>query len=437
MIEPGATDTAQSEIETMLRLTIGLDASTVGGSLVRRAAERRMRKCGAASMSVYASRLAADAQELQALVEEVVVPETYFFREPDAISDTVARAMAQQPLPSAGSPLRVLSVPCSSGEEPFSIAMALLTAGLAPEAIVIDAIDISFAAIARARLGGFRSGSFRGEAGAWMKYFRESEQGWELDDSVRALVRATQGNIVDPAFTPPREQYDVIFCRNLLIYFDADAQARALAALSPLLSANGVLVVGSADSFAVRRAGYEPLPGHERSFLFRLAASGQAIEHVVAMPKPVRRVARAAPHDIARAIPMQSKAARPVAPAIATPRRNDDARGGVVAASMLAEIAGLADGGHLSAALAVGEKALRAGVVSGELLALMGTTYAAVPDLASAERCYRQALFLEPNNEDALLHLSLLLHQRGEAGLASRLRSRARKVLGARAMAPT
>jgi chemotaxis protein methyltransferase WspC len=99
------------------------------------------------------------------------------------------------------------------------------------------------------------------------------------------------------------------------------------------------------------------------------------------------------------------------------------------AASVLAEVFRLADQGQLATAIDVGERAIREGVASAELLALVGTLHAATPHLDRAEACYRKALFLEPTNEDALLHLALLLEKRGESALAGKLRSRARRAL--------
>ena len=414
------------DVEMLLRREIGLDSSTVGSSLVERAVRRRMEKRAVMSIATYASGLAEDAGELQQLVEEVVVPETYFFREPEALTEVVRRAVAMRPPPRAETPLRILSVPCSSGEEPFSIAIALLMAGLLPGAIAIDAIDISLEGIKHARFGAFRDGSFRGDVGAWKEYFRESARGWELDGKVRDLVRVVHGNLVSPSFQTPRDQYDVIFCRNLLIYFDSETQARALANLTPLLSADGVLVVGSADSFAVRRAGYEPVPGYERSFLFRVLRSEGPIESAYdtgrRSPQRVRReatrVARRAATPSTFTAPISTRQAPPAA------RVRDNA----LPNSPLTVIARLANEGRLAEALAIGEEALRDGHASGELLALMGTTLAAIPDLAGAEACYKRALFLEPNNEDALLHLSYLLERRGESALASRLRARAQRI---------
>lgn len=431
-----ASPSGLSDIELLLRATIGLDSSTVGSTLILRAVERRMRDCGIASIASYAERVAGDARELQELIEHVVVPETYFFREPDAISDVVRRAMKLRSTPAADSPLRVLSVPCSTGEEPYSVVMALLLAGFPLAAIATDAIDISYASITRAQRGEFRGGSFRGEVGEWKRFFSETKQAWEIDRAVRDAVRIVHGNIVDPDFKAPREQYDVIFCRNLLIYFDVDAQARALAALARLLAPDGVLVVGSADSFAVRRAGFEPLPGSERSFLFRVALRAGTIESAAAKaaaPRLVRRI----PVRAGRLAPPPKRPTMPVSSAPLRRALVSDDGNQRISATLIDEIGTLANEGRLDLALELGEEAMRIGSATSELLALMGTTYAAVPDITRAEQCYRRALFLEPHNEDALLHLSLLLEQRGEGALASRLRARARTVHVSRAQGAT
>lgn len=426
-----------ADIELILRSAIGLDASTVGITLVERAVQRRMAKRAITSLAAYAGELLSDANELQELVEEVVVPETYFFREPEALAAVARRALDSLTSLNGEAPLRVLSVPSSSGEEPYSIAMALLMAGLPPEAIAIDAIDVSLDAVKRANAGVFRGGSFRGETAAWKDYFRESSRGWELADSVRALVRVRHGNLVAASFQPLRDQYDVIFCRNLLIYFDADAQSRALANLAPLLAPDGVLVVGSADSFAVRRAGFEPLPGFERSFLFRRQQRARTSESTVEIPARARSIARTVPIRPARRITVAAKAAASIARPVSPVRfpAADRNKGG--ASIVLAEIGRLANEGRFAEALVVGNCAMREGLASAEFFALMGTTHAAALDLARAEECYRRALFLEPTHEEALLHLSLLLDQRGERKLADRLRTRARRALVSNAVGMT
>ena len=199
-----------AEIEQVLREEIGLDASTVGSSLIERAAQRRMVRRGIRAADEYTNLLMNDAQELQALIEEVVVPETYFFREPDAIADVTRRALEAH-IQQSDTNLHVLSVPCSSGEEPYSIALSLREAGLPASSISIDAMDVCLEAGRRAEEGVYRTGSFRGDFAAWKKYFLETTCGRRVEDELRSTVRVAHGNLLSLRIKPPREKYDVIF----------------------------------------------------------------------------------------------------------------------------------------------------------------------------------------------------------------------------------
>ena len=418
---PNDAPPVMTRIERLLYDRIGLDPSTVGSSLVERAVQRRMSICKLDHVDDYDARVTVDEQELLELVEEVVIPETYFFREPEAL-DAVAQRVVQRNVPAAaGAPFRILSAPCSTGEEPYSIAMTLLAAGASPESVAIDAVDVSREAIGRARTAVYRGGSFREGRDEWARFFHETPAGRAVNRGVRTLVRFAQANLLDPDFRPPHVSYDVIFCRNLLIYFDLPTQERVLGVLTSLLVADGLLVVGAADTFAVRRAGFHPVPGAERAFLFQ-----HRPDDPVAAAEPPRRkrpiLPRAAPKGPARSGSV-TKATVPktAAPSrtVATPAPD----------SLVAAIAELADAGRLADAIRLGEGALTTPDASAELLAIMGTTYAASNDEDRAEACYRRALYLDPSHADSMLHLALLLGRRGDDAGADRLRARARRLL--------
>jgi chemotaxis protein methyltransferase WspC len=418
-----APDT-MAHIERTLYDRIGLDATTVGSSLVHRAVHRRMQARGILGVREYAARLAADSDEMQELVEEVVIPETYFFREPEALDAVARRASLMTPRASAEAPVRVLSAPCSTGEEPYSIAMTMVAAGVPTDGVAVDALDVSENAVRRARAAVYRGGSFRGDMQPWRRYFEETKHGFALTNDIKSLVRIVRGNLLDPEFRAPRGAYDYIFCRNLLIYFDGDTQSRVLATLTGLLSRDGILVVGAADTFAVRRAGYVPVPGAERSFLFYYHPAA-AVDVIATAPAP--RTKGIAPRAKPRVKPVVVRTATPalrIAP-VAAPV--------VVAAKatspLVEEIARLADAGRLADAVKLGESAIHARDASAELLALVGTTYDAMRDEARAEACYRRALYLDPSQADALLHLALLMERRGDGASATRLRVRARRTL--------
>ena len=194
-------------IERMLYERIGLDPTTVGSSLVERAVHRRMSVCRLVDPAAYTARLEADAQEMLELVEEVVIPETYFFREPEGLEAVAQRAAHGEKRATADTPLRVLSAPCSTGEEPYSIAMTLLAAGIPSNAIAIDAVDVSREAVERACTAVYRGGSFRGTGDEWRRFFHMSAKGHAVNADVRTLVRIEQANLLDSGFLAPHASY--------------------------------------------------------------------------------------------------------------------------------------------------------------------------------------------------------------------------------------
>ena len=126
--------TTASHIEALLKERIGLDASTVGTGMIERAVRERLATSAAPDHHAYWNLLHSHPDELQALIEAVVVPETWFFRHREALM-ALGRFAAMRVFGDARGhagegPLRILSVPCSTGEEPYSIVMALLDAGV-------------------------------------------------------------------------------------------------------------------------------------------------------------------------------------------------------------------------------------------------------------------------------------------------------------------
>ena len=147
-------------IIALLRQTIGLDVASVGLSLIERAVKQRVRANDLRDISQYAELLQRSQTELQSLVEVVVIPETFFFRYPESFA--ALRQIAEEQFLFGTRKIRALSVASSTGEEPYSIAMTLLDAGLPSEKFQIDAIDISAHLLDIGRLGMFGGNSFRG-----------------------------------------------------------------------------------------------------------------------------------------------------------------------------------------------------------------------------------------------------------------------------------
>lgn len=149
------------EVQHHLRDAIGLDIASIGIPAVRRAVHLRV-AATRGDLARYFAYLKQTPSELQELIDAIVVSETWFFRDPASFAAVVTRLRERPEWVHPTSSVRILSLPCSTGEEPYSIAMALLNAGLQAERFRIDAIDISARALSAAKLGLYRRHSFRG-----------------------------------------------------------------------------------------------------------------------------------------------------------------------------------------------------------------------------------------------------------------------------------
>lgn len=405
--------------EQLLKQAMGLDAASIGSAVVRRAVQERLAACQLPDAQAYLERLGSSAHELQELIEAVVVPETWFFRDPASFA-ALARLVGEDGRAAQGPmDLRLLSVPCATGEEPYSMAMALLDAGFPESALRIDAVDISTRALARAQRAVYGRNSFRGSDLAFRdRYFAETAGGHSPVDAVRRPVRFRHGNLLD-GLMAEAELYDVIFCRNVLIYFDRATQDRAIAVLKRLLKPRGWLFVGPSETALLSDHGFisAKLP---LAFAFHKgpAAAGDAkmLRAVHAPDTAVRRPTPvvAAPFPSAarpRLVPTPVAKPRPVATAEA-PTGIDRARR-------------LADQGHLAEAAAHCEAHLRQHGPSSEVFHLLGLVRDASGNAEDAAEQYRKALYLEPDHHEALIHLALLLRKRGDEAGAQRLQRRA------------
>ncbi|NDC54081.1 MAG: chemotaxis protein, partial [Planctomycetia bacterium] len=238
--------------EDLLARWIGLDPDTIGSPAIARAVRSRMEALGIPDPAALVDRAAADPAERDLLVEEVVVGESWFFRDPQVFGFVARFARSRAALPGRG-PLRVLSAPCAAGEEPYSVAIGLLEAGLAPGQFTIDAVDVSRAALARAREARYTANAFRNADLSFRdRWFHREGQASVLDEHVRRLVRFAWANLLDESLLGEtlgagRGPYDVVLCRNLLIYLTPAARARVVATLERLLAPDGLLVLGAAE----------------------------------------------------------------------------------------------------------------------------------------------------------------------------------------------
>jgi chemotaxis protein methyltransferase WspC len=432
-------------VERMLAERIGLDPSSVGEALIARGVHARMAALGLHSKAEYDRALVDRADEVQALVEEVVVPESWFFRDDRPFEILAGFARDGWLGDPARQPLAALSIPCAGGEEPYSIAMTLLETGLTSERFRVDAVDVSTRALARAIAGVYGRNAFRGVGSpARSGYFRERDGAFTVDPALRSAVRFHLGNLLDPALFADRPPFDVVFCRNLLIYLDDGARARAFATLSRLIADGGLLFLGHADRLdAAEASPFEPT-GDTGTFAFRKgearakAPAKRPALKASASPLPpgegpgVRGAASPAPR---KANPPKSTTRPSVSLTPTLSQREREVRGASAESpsTILDRASGLADLGRYDEATALVEGVIRAGRADAGAYFLLGLIAQSAGLRERAEAHLAKAIYLDPRHDEALLAMALLARRKGDIAGEAAFRKRAERVLARKA----
>ena len=186
-------------------------------------------------------------EETASLVEALLVHETYFFRELPPLVELVDSCLA--PAVAARGHARVWSAACSTGEEPYTLAMLLAERGIL-EQVEIIATDISPTAIASARLGRHSPRSLRENRAPELvqRYLEVGPAGVAVAERIRAAVQFSTLNLVGLDSRPALGLFDAVVCRNVLIYFSDAEILRVIARLAAHLAPGGLLAVGIAES---------------------------------------------------------------------------------------------------------------------------------------------------------------------------------------------
>ena len=405
--------------ETLLRTWIGLDAATIGPAALRRAVRARMDALGLSDPDAFTRLLTSDDAERDRLVEEVIVAESWFFRDRQVFDFVADVAVTIATLPGRA-PVRVLSAPCASGEEPYSVAMALLDAGLVPGQFTIDAVDVSRAALERARLGRYSANAFRNADTSFRdRWFRMDGGAATIDGQVRSCVRFEWANMLEAGFTAGRGPYDVVFCRNLLIYLGDEARGSVERLIDSLLAPDGILVLGAAEP-PIMKGNWIPAGA---ASVFALRRGIHRPRSAVATAPAPRRPKQPPAASVSRPPTVKPQVGGTLQPT-AVPRSLEE---------ILAATGALANAGRHAEALDFCERHRLTVPPAPELFFLMGMLHQSLGDLDRAEGCFHKTLYLDSTHEEALLSLALLARRRGDERMAETYRQSAARVLARKA----
>lgn len=308
----------------LVRERCGLMLEGNGEATLRSALTARMAATGHAGAAAYYGQLVSDDHEFQELVCLLTINETYFFREADQLTllveRLVPRVLAGR---TEGYPVRILCAGCSTGEEPYSIAMALLEkyGDTAARMVSIIAGDIDHKALDRARMGHYGVFSFRGvSAELSERYFTPvGRQMFAMADSVRDMVTFHHMNLLSPHQPDHMSGMDIILFRNVSIYFDTPTRRMIQKNLCTLLQAEGALMVGTAETLANDLGVFRLV---EEDGLFYFAKGGSLPSATGRQPATVVPMAPVARPPVSRAPASRSAVARaPASPAVRPPPR--------------------------------------------------------------------------------------------------------------------
>lgn len=404
------------DIADQLAPKYGLDPTICTGPGLVAATRLRMEIHGITEELSYYDHLRQSQEEFDAFVEELLIPESWFFR--DRVPFDFLRSWAAEywlkNLSSESDILRVLSLPCAAGQEPYSIAITLLEAGLRPEQFSILSGDLSPRFVEQAKEGVYRSIAFRGEDCVERdKYFEDIGEGRiKVRDFVRDLVTFKSMNLLHCKDYESAGPFQLVFCRNVLIYFDDNARRAAFDGLDRSLAEGGILFAGHADAIFRINDGFSRF-GPPGAFCFSRREKVTPV--AITQPKVRREATKPLVEKRHRIFPVSkpeltANAKKP------TPLPSADS---------LTEVKRLADSGQLEDAERICRERIDTGPASAEACFLLGEILLARKEIADADAQFRRTVYLDKNHQDALFRLALLAEQRGDHREASNWRRRA------------
>ncbi|HWM88410.1 MAG TPA: protein-glutamate O-methyltransferase CheR [Kofleriaceae bacterium] len=394
------THPALAAIAARLEADAGLAFPGPRQPMIEARMRRAMTKEGLADPAALLAAI-GDASVFERLLDEVTIGETFFFRDAqhyDFVAERVVPGVIARRGPDHA--LRSWSAGCASGEEAYSLAMVFHDLGLNPGCRVL-ATDISRAALDQARRGRYRRWSLRGEGAVRARnHLLPDGDCWRVEPVVAARVDFEYLNLVRdryPGLSTGTWSMDLIFCRNVLIYFGADTVRAVIDKLAASLADGGVLILGPSDPPVYGHDLLEPLAGSPGIYVRRS-------QWARLVPPPAPRLEPEPP--VARPDPPP-----PVAPA--EPGRTDPAAEAAVAIRSLARVDESSALAHCAGAVAQHPLAAELHYLHAVLLAAHGQT-------SEAQAAARRALYLDPSLVVVHFVLGAALWRSGDTAAARR-----------------
>lgn len=413
-------------IASLLKEITGVDSAARGTSLLKSAVSARMKHTAVGNMDAYAKLVIDSGKELQALIDELMVTETWFFRDSEPFYYLLEYAQKEWLACTMNRPLRVLSVPCATGEEPYSIAMTLLQSGLDRNQFTVDAVDISLRAIRYAKRAVYGKHSFRGDTHLIQEQFlTKKKNGMSVQKVVCNAVSFKHKNFWDATLS--EQSYDIIFCRNLLIYFDKQTQSEAVQKLYQMMAPGGLLFVGHADGMCISKQQFNSIRRSGAFAYQKILPTTDSIESESVYDAEV-----AADNDGIDASGFRATEKEENQPAVINanhPGSNVTMSHDQTRRYELEQVQQYLDDGNVAEAALICKQHIQRYPNSGHGYYLLGRCIELGGDQTAAVTMYRRAIGLESEHYQALVRLVALLEQTGDVVAATIFRDRVQRIL--------
>lgn len=396
----------------LLNNKIGLSVSTIGEETVNGIINSFIKEENISSIDYLVNKINDDSLLLNKFLEKFLINETWFLR--DQKPFLFLKEYIEENW-SIKNKLRILSIPCSSGEEVYSI--SILLSQIENLNFNIEGIDLSKKALTIAKQGIYRKNAFRGTDEYFQtKYFNKIEDNYFIKDEYKNNIKFYEGNILDGSLLSNEEQYDIIFCRNLLIYFDEEKRLKAKNKIDNLLKDNGLLFVGHAETMLFNST--YSLMKEKSSFVLQrknadIVNNNIKLNSNTIKPKKQFEKIKLIPQIINKDL--------------FQPKTNGTKKE-INNSPSMENAKGLADTAKYEEALLICNEHEKLNGPTFENYNLQGIIYSALKKQNDAIDKFKKAIYLNPNDYESLLHLALIYKKTGNEKQATQLIIRSNRI---------
>lgn len=399
---------------------IGLNIDSIGILSISRGISTTMGDYGITDSNEFNRIVRHDSKIFGRLIENIKVPETWFFRDSECFRYLSAFIKEKGNELTALKPLRILSAPCSTGEEPYSAVMVALESGLKSDLFGVDGIDISRESIKIAKEGVYRKSSFRYNYDNLLdKYFSPIGNNFELDDLVKKSVNFLEGNIVKGIYADTYQKYDIIFCKNLLIYLNDEARKSVLENIKKLLKNDGIVLVGLSEINYFTRNGFEQIK-YDLAFACRLRNTNFNSDYMPVKIEEIKsdpRIQKYKPKNEIRETNDSLKIEKNLVPIKDLEER-----------FTIDNLKILANTGNFREAEVICNTLLTLYNDDVDVLYYMGLIQNALKNTELALNYFNKVVYLNPDHYESLIHISLIYDSMGNINQSELHKMRAEKV---------